>query len=83
MVFDKISVNSHVIEAEGQYTQEERAVRLTTPSGSIGQYFNQLESTGEKVNLIIYKDEAERLNEKELSLENITVAGGHYRIQLV
>ncbi|TDM04113.1 hypothetical protein [Macrococcus carouselicus] len=83
MVFDKISVNTQMIEAEGQFTQEDRAIRLTTSAGSIGQYFNQLELTDEKVDMIIYKDDHERLNEKELSLDTITVVGGNYRIQLV
>ena len=83
MVFDKISVNTQMIEAEGQFTQEDRAIRLTTSAGSIGQYFNQLELTDEKVDMIIYKDDYERLNEKELSLDTITVVGGNYRIQLV
>ncbi|WJP98705.1 hypothetical protein [Macrococcus bovicus] len=83
MVFDKIAVNNHIIEAEGQFTQEDSAIRLTTSAGSIGQYFNQLESSREAVNLVIFKDDEERLNEKELQLDNITVDGGNYRIQLV
>lgn len=83
MVFDSIKVDEQTLTAEGQLTESESLVKITTADAAIGQYFNQLEISDKKVNhLSISKDGAERFTADELRLHNLTVVGGNYRIEL-
>lgn len=83
MVFDSIKVDEQTMTAEGQLTENDSLVKITTADAAIGQYFNQLEMNDKAVgHLAIFKDEEQRFSADELRLHNLTVVGGNYRIEL-